>query len=236
MIPSTTPLDTRHTLCYTRSMSNRGLVPIRPTDVRIGDYIRVDYSNLYYFTEGRVVDAQGGYLFAAGDLLIHDPHVAATVYLTTPPLPPGPRALPTTLGLYIPASQVDSPENSAVLRLTETGWYIEDDYEDGDAEHRALYYMENLGGLVRLIPETHDSTDDLTETAAKVVWEMEDVVTRWASVLPVSVIPTILEGMWAALPYKSGDDFRHLLDAVREVDFEKASKYGTTFGIKFREV
>ena len=227
MIPSTTPLDTRHTLCYTRSMSNRGLVPIRPTDVRIGDYIRVDYSNLGYITEGRVVNAQGGYLFAAGDLLIHDPHVSATVYLTTPPLPPAPVALPTTLGLYIPASGVDSPEVTTVLRLTETGWYIGDDYEDGDAEHRALYYMENLGGLVRLIPETH---------AAKVVWEMEDLVTRWTSVLPVSVIPTILEGMWAALPYKTGDDFRHLLDAVREVDFEKASKYGTAFGIKFREV
>ena len=87
--------------------------------------------------------------------------------------------------------------------------------------------MENLGGLVRLIPETH---------GAKVVWEMEDLVTRWTSVLPVSVIPTILEGMWAALPYKTGDEFRHLLDAVREVDFEKASRYGTAFGIKFREV
>lgn len=228
MIPSTTPLDTRHNLCYTLSMSNRGLIPIRPADVRIGDYIRVDYSNLTYFTEGRVVNAQGGYLFAAGDLLIHDPHVSATVYLTTPPLPPAPVALPialpTTLGLYIPASWVDSPEDSAVLRLTETGWRAED---DADAEHFARHYMDNLGGLVRLIPETH---------AAKVVWEMEDLVTRWASVLPVSVIPTILEGMWAALPYKTGDDFRHLLDAVREVDFEKASRYGTAFGIKFREV
>ena len=182
------------------------------------------------------MNAQGGYLFAAGDLLIHDPHVSATVYLASPPLTPAPVSLPTTLGLYIPASGVESPEVTTVLRLTETGWYIEDDHEDDDAEHRALYCMENLGGLVRLIPETHASTDDLTETTAKVVWEMEDLVTRWASVLPVSVIPTILEGMWAALPYMTGDGFRHLLAAVREVDFEKASKYGTAFGIKFREV
>ena len=69
---------------------------------------------------------------------------------------PAPRKMPTTPGIYVPRSNINMLGNTFSYRLMGDGQWGRSDYNgptEMSAEDRARHAVENLGGLVRLVPE-----------------------------------------------------------------------------------
>lgn len=68
-----------------------------------------------------------------------------------------PRPLPTELGVYVPAKNADFPQGSWIYKLKGPGYWscmtARGILEASEALEEAKRAHENLGGLVRLVPE-----------------------------------------------------------------------------------